>query len=159
MYPELQALIHEAEYQYLKASDLNNLSSHVSTLKDRLPGYKIIRDQEIPIFQGIADKLLNSFGVEKTKQIETAIRHWLLVNRYCAMAMLLNNHEFLEHRLLEWLTDIVQASNLSEIENTLYSMLVKQLNQSLSDVQMSYFEPFLTQAKNSLIKEGTALTS
>lgn len=158
MYPELQALIHEAEYQYLKASDLNNLSSHVSTLKDRLSAYKIIRDQEIDIFQGIADKLLNSFGAGKTQQIETAIRHWLLVNRYCAMAMLLNNQEFLEHRLLEWLTDIVQASNLSEIENSLYLMLEKQLNQSLSDVQMSYFEPFLTQAKNSLVNNRVLTT-
>ncbi len=151
MYPELQALIHEAEHKYLEVDDLETLSSHVSTLRDRLSAYQIIRDQEINVFQKVADKLLKSFGEENTKKIETAIRHWLSVNRYCAMAMLLNNHEFLEHRILEWLTDIVQAYNLSEIENSLYSILVKELNTILSDVQMGYFEPFLTQAKNSLV--------
>ena len=57
MYPELQALIHEAEFQYLNASNLNNLSHHVSTLQERFSAYQIIRDQEITIFQKISDKL------------------------------------------------------------------------------------------------------
>lgn len=107
MYPELQALIHESEHQYLQQSDLDKLTQEVSTLKQRLAVYRVLRDQEISIFQAIADKLLENLPQEKTRKIETCVRHWLLVTRYGAMAMLLNNPEFLEHRLLEWLTDIV----------------------------------------------------
>ena len=151
MYPELQALIHEAEFQYLNAGDLDQVTHHVNGLKERLAIYRFIRNQEIDIFQGIADKLLEVFPQHNPKQIETAIRHWLLVTRYCGMAMLLNNPEFLERRLLEWLTEIVTAHKLQNIENSLYSMLIGRLEKELSSEQMAYLEPFLSQAKQSLI--------
>lgn len=151
MYPELQALIHEAEFQYLQAEDLGQLSDHVSSLQDRLATYKIIRDQEIEMFQTVADKLLEIFPQQNPQQIETAIKHWLLVIRYCAMAMLLNNPEFLERRLLEWFTDIVKAHEVENIENSLYSILQAQLLENLSETQIDCLQPFLEQARNALI--------
>ncbi len=44
MYPELQALIHEAEFQYLNGEDLKRLSLEVSTLEGRISAYKILRE-------------------------------------------------------------------------------------------------------------------
>jgi hypothetical protein len=151
MYPELQALIHEAEFQYLQKKDLDQLSSHVSSLQEKLATYQILREQEIEIFQAVADKLLDLFPQKNPQQIETVIRHWLLVTRYCAMAMLLNNPEFLERRLLEWLTDIVNAHELQALENSLYSILEAKLSKNLTEKQVAYLQPFLVQAKNALI--------
>jgi hypothetical protein len=150
MYPELQALIHEAEFQYLNGEDLKRLSLEVSTLEGRISAYKILRDREITIFQTIADDVVAQFPQENLKKIETAIRHWLLITRYCSMAMMLNNHEFLEHRLLEWLTDIVQAHNSQTISSAIYSLLIIKLNNALSDDELAYIQPFLAQANDYL---------
>ncbi|BAQ64327.1 phycobilisome protein [Geminocystis sp. NIES-3709] len=157
MYPELQALIHEAESQYLQAEDLDKLTKEISTLKDRLTAYRILRDQEISIFQDVADQVVKLLPEEKTKKIETTIRHWLLITRYCGMAMLLNNPEFLEHRLLEWLTDIVQAHESQSISDCIYALLVEKLTQVLPDEGLEQIQPFLAQANNYLTN-ATALS-
>lgn len=73
MYPELQALIHEAEFQYLNEDDLNRFSCEISTLKNRIAVYKLLRDEEIKIFQEVADDLVAQFPKENSKRIETAI--------------------------------------------------------------------------------------
>jgi hypothetical protein len=150
MYPELQALIHEAEHQYLQADNLHKLTQEVSTLKDRLTAYKILRDEEISIFQEVADKAVKKLPDENTKKIETALRHWLLITRYCGMAMLLNNPDFLEHRLLEWLTDVVQAHDSQAISTTIYSLLVVKLEDELSEAGFQQIQPFLSQANDYL---------
>ncbi|WP_373480395.1 phycobilisome protein [Geminocystis sp.] len=151
MYPELQALIHEAEFQYLNGEDLNKLSLEVSSLKDRIPAYKLLRDEEINIFQDIADDLVAQFPRENPKKIETSIRHWLVIMRYCSMAMMLNNHEFLEHRLLEWLTDIIQAHQSQHLFTAIYSLLITKLNNVLSNDELAHIQPFLAQANDYLI--------
>lgn len=148
MYPELQALIHESEHQYLQQADLEKLAQEVSTLRQRLAVYRVLRDQEIPIFQSVADELLEKLPQEKTGKIETCVRHWLLVTRYSAMAMLLNNPEFLERRLLEWLTDIAQAHEYDVISENLHSLLLKKLDEVLEDEGINYIKPFLDQAQS-----------
>lgn len=148
MYPELQALIHESEHQYLQQADLDKLAQEVSTLRQRLAVYRVLRDQEITIFQAVADQLLEKLPQEKTRKIETCVRHWLLVTRYSAMAMLLNNPEFLERRLLEWLTDIVQAHEYQAISENLHSLLLKKLDEVLENEGINYIKPFLDQAQS-----------
>lgn len=148
MYPELQALIHESEHQYLQQADLDKLAQEVSTLRQRLAVYRVLRDQEITIFQTVADQLLEKLPQEKTRKIETCVRHWLLVTRYSAMAMLLNNPEFLERRLLEWLTDIVQAHEYQVISENLHSLLLKKLDEVLENEGINYIKPFLDQAQS-----------
>ncbi|MGI0482943.1 phycobilisome protein [Geminocystis sp. CENA526] len=150
MYPELQALIHEAEHQYLQADNLYKLNQEVSTLKDRLNAYKILRDEEISIFQEVADKAVKQFPQEDTKKIENVIRHWILITRYCGMAMLLNNPEFLQHRLLEWLTDIVQAHESQSLFPATYSLLIVSLGQVLAEEGLQHLQPFLSQANDYL---------
>lgn len=152
MYPELQALIHEAEFQYLNEDDLNRFSSEISTLKNRIAVYKLLRDEEIKIFQGVADDLVTQFPKENSKKIETAISHWLLIMRYSTMAMMLNNHEFLEHRLLEWLTEIVQVHQSHGIFEAIYSLLIIKLSNVFSDNELAHIQPFLAQANDYLVK-------
>lgn len=145
MYPALQALIHEAEHTYLQQSDLDQLLAETSTLRARLQVYRTLRDGEIDIFQSIADKLVSKLSDEKTHNLEHCLRHWLSITRYCAMAMLLNNPEYLDRTLLEWLTDIVQAHESQKISAVLYSLLIKKLEDELPD-GLPYIKPYLTQA-------------
>ncbi|MBF2055878.1 MAG: phycobilisome protein [Cyanobacterium sp. T60_A2020_053] len=154
MYPELQALIHQAEYSYLQSENLESLSAHVTGLQAKLKVYKLIRDKEIDIFQPVADKLLEKMSGVAQKDLETSLQHWLLIMRYASMAMLLNNPEFLERRLLEWLTDIVTVRQSREIDQAVYDSLLAQLAKVLpAPSGLEYIKPFLSQAKNYLIND------
>jgi hypothetical protein len=155
MYLELEDIIHQAEEKYLQDENLEVFSSHISSLRERMETYELIREGELEVFQAVANRLLEKFPKEKPVKIEQSLKHWLLITRYCAMAMLLNNPEFLQRRLLEWLTDIVKAHDLQVIENNLVNILLQELRGKLSEKQVGYFKPFVEQAKITLFDSET----
>jgi hypothetical protein len=145
----IQSLLYDADERYLIAGDINAFKSYTLSLSQRLETYELLRDKEIVIFQPIANQLLTSFPDQQ--DLERGLKNWLAVLRYCAMAMLLNNPEFLERRLLEWLTDIVRVHQSQGIDTAIYKALQKQLPQLLADKQYSLLQPFLAQAAASLL--------
>jgi hypothetical protein len=159
MHSNLTNLLHKAEDRYLGRSEIIPFKHHVRSLEQRLQTYKYLRDREVEIFQSVIDRFSkNTISLEvNPRLLEKAIKDWLLVMRYGAMAMLLNNHEFFERRLLEWLSDRVKAHSLQAIETELYQLLLAELKQLLSKEQYSAIEPFLIQAKTTLLE--TAILS
>lgn len=151
MYPDLQILIHEAEFNYLQKDDLEIFSEHIDNLQQKLEVYRLVRDREIEIFQEVANRLVAQFPSTQEKALESSLHHWLLIMRYAAMAMLLNNPEFLERRLLEWLTDIVQIRESQSIDVAVHSLLINQLGKVMNSPELKYLEPFLNQAKEYLV--------
>lgn len=154
MHSEIQTLLYKAEEQYLKPPELELFRHQATSLSQRLETYELLRDQEVAIFQPVADQLLENFPQEKQEKLERALKHWLSVLRYCAMAMLLNNQEFLQRRLLEWLTDLVQVSQTQAIDMTVYQLLQTRLKELLSEEQLAGVQPFLEQAEATLLGTG-----
>ncbi|MDJ0843946.1 phycobilisome protein [Crocosphaera sp.] len=152
MQKDFEILFYQAEDHYLSSSDLNTLKNSANSLKERLKIYKLLRDQEVPIFQFIADNLVESFPSENSQHLEKGLKHWISVMRYAAMAMLLNNPDYFRHRLLEWLTDIVQAQDMVTIETHIFENLKQGLEEMLSSEQMLLLNPFLEQAKVTLLE-------
>ncbi|MDJ0661438.1 MAG: phycobilisome protein [Crocosphaera sp.] len=152
MQKDFELLFYEAEDHYLPSSDLNLLKNSANSLKKRLEIYRVLRDQEVPIFQFIADNLVESFPDENTKCLEKGLKHWMSVMRYAAMAMLLNNPDYFRHRILEWLTDIIQAQEMVTIETHIFENLKQGLEEMLSSEQMELLNPFLEQAKITLLE-------
>ena len=152
MYPALQELIHQAESKYLQQDDLNNLQIEIARLRQRTLIYKTLRDQELTIFQDIADCLIEESSPENHLTIENYLHHWLRATRYCAMAMLLNDRDFLERHLLEWLTDILAVSQDQNISSKLFNLLLKKLGKVFSEKELEFLTPFLNQANNYLSK-------
>ncbi|OKH21057.1 phycobilisome protein [Hydrococcus rivularis NIES-593] len=155
MHTDFEALFQQAEDRYLQRMEINAFNLQVSSLAKRLETYKSLRDQEVVVFQPVADKLLETFPNENSKTLERALKHWLSVMRYCAMAMLLNNPEYLERRLLEWLTDIIKAHQMEAIEKHLYESLIFSLRQELPAEQFVLIQPFLAQAYKTLVGEAS----
>ena len=156
MYSELRTLLYDAESNYLQTPDIELFKEHIASLQERLKTYEILRDREIALFQPVADQLLVAFPAENPPLLERAVKHWLSVMRYCAMAMLLNNPEFLQRRLLEWLTDIVKAHKMTSVENRLYELLQGSLEKNLSESQLTLLNPFLKQAQTTLLSDKIA---
>lgn len=153
MHTDLSALLHCTQHHYLSQEEMGEFKNHIAQLRQRLEVYELLREQEIAIFQPIADQLEEAFSETNPQVLERALQHWISVMRYCSMAMLLNNSEYLQRRLLEWLTDIVQAHQLQEIEQYLYEFLQLKLSEMLTAEQLALLNPFLEEARNTLLRE------
>jgi Phycobilisome protein len=154
MHPEIEALLDQAENRFLKAEELMAFKRQVATLAQRLKIYEFLREKETSIFQPVANKLQEAFPDEKQETLERSLKHWLLVLRYCSMAMLLNDRAFLEQRLLDWLSGIVEAHQTQKIEATICSLLQTRLKELLSEQARAIVQPFLDQAQSILIGTG-----
>ena len=147
MHADFESVIYKAETNYLQLPEVQAFKDCLVSLSERLVVYECLRDRELEIFQPVAEQLIETLPGEKLEDLEMALKHWLSILRYCAMAMLMNNPEFLQHRLLEWLAPVINAHNLTTIEQTLYQCLLSQLKTVLSKQQLSLLQPFLAQVQ------------
>lgn len=152
MQKDFETLFYEAEDHYLPTADLNTLKNSADSLKQRLEIYRVLRDHEVPIFQFVADNLVESFPNENNQRLEKGLKHWMSVMRYAAMAMLLNNPDYFRHRILEWLTDIIQAQEMVTIEHHIFENLKQGLEEMLSPEQIQLLNLFLEQARITLLE-------
>jgi hypothetical protein len=157
MHSDFERFLQDAEDHYLQPSEIADFKQHVNSLKQRLQTYEQLRDQELTIWQPVAEQLQALCPNESSQRQEKALEHWIAALRYGAMAMLLNNPGFLQHHLLEWLTDIVQAHQLTDLEHQLSQLLETRLKEVLSDAQFLLMQPYLNQAQNNLV--GTPLVT
>jgi hypothetical protein len=152
MITDLDSLLYKAEAKHLESQDLANFKSQIFSLEKRLKLYELLSQKEVEIFQHIANQLINDFPNEEEAKIERALKHWLAVIRYCAMAMLTDNHLYLQHRILEWLPEQITAHQLQVIEKSLFNLLQKRLQKVITSEQFTILQPFLEQSKNTLLK-------
>ena len=152
MYPELEELADLAEERYLTQQEIETFKQHAASLAQRLELYETLRDRELDIFQPIANHLETTFPQEDQAVLEQALIHWLSVLRYCAMAMLTNNPEFLRSQLSTWFQGLSQTRNRQAIEGELYQNLQNHLKELLSATAHQLIQPFLDFAEDILLK-------
>ena len=158
MQSDIKDILYKAEEHYLQKPEIKDFQNSVASLAQRLETYECLRDQEITIFQPIAEQVERAYPEENPKLLEKALKHWLSVMRYSAMAMLLNNPEYLERQILEWLTEMVQAHQMQSVESTIYDSLLSRLEKVLSKQQLALMQPFLEQAQTTLLSEQDLIT-
>ncbi|NUN64100.1 hypothetical protein HCU40_04880 [Pseudanabaena biceps] len=151
MIPKIQELINQAQDRYLASDELGMMESYVSSLPDRLKLYKLIRDREIDILQAVADQVPSELPNITEQDLETGVRNLILVVRYCSMAMLLNDENFLKQRLLNWLEGIMSMRDMRRLNETLYKLLNQVMRQQLSPPQLAMIQPLITAAQVTLI--------
>ncbi len=148
---KIKDLIEQAQDRYLKSDELVLLDDYVKSLPERLTLYKLLRDREIEILQKVADRAEIELNKTDTADIESGIKNLILVMRYCAMGMLLNDENFLKQRLLRWLEQIMALKEMRQINDVLYKLLNQILRQELSTHQLSLIQPLITTAQVTLI--------
>lgn len=153
MQSDIKAILYKAEDHYLQKTEIKDFQNSVASLAQRLETYKCLRDKEIKIFQPIAEELVRAYPEQNPKLLEKALKHWLAIMRYSAMAMLLNNPEYLQRQILDWLKEIVQAHQMQSLENSIYDLLLSRLEKVLSQKQLLLIHPFLGQAQTTLLGE------
>ncbi|MEM6614254.1 MAG: phycobilisome protein [Cyanobacteria bacterium P01_C01_bin.72] len=151
MITDIESLIYQAEAEHLSSKDLGIFKSQILYLEERLQVYEQIRAQEAEIFQHVADQLLHNFPQQSEEKIKRALKHWLLVIRCCAMAMLSNEPLYLEQRILEWLPEQIAAHQMQELEQNLANYLLIRCKKVLGTESFSIIQPYLEQSKTILL--------
>lgn len=151
---KLDSLFESAGKPYLDANELTMLSQYVSSVPERIAVYRILRDQEIAIMQPIADALQQRTQEPEAK-VERSVRNGLMVLRYVAMAMLLDDGAFVEGRLQGWLPEMVQAHETQPLDQQLFQLLEQQLAKVLTPAQMNLLKPGLTKAQDLMLGDAS----
>ncbi len=147
MNPTLNALFDEPEKRYLQADELNLLSQYVASLPERVVVYRRLRDEEVSLMQQVADTLEGQFPGETPEKLTRTVQNGLLVMRYSAMAMLMDDDSLVTKRLQSWLPDMVAAYETQTLELALYDLIEQTLGQRLTPTQMGFFRPGLGAAR------------
>lgn len=152
MNTEITELVEQARARYLSTQELDLLADYIQSLPDRIDLYKLLRDREVEIMQTVADRSESELPSTALEDLEKAIMNLLLVMRYCAMGMLLNDQNFIKVRLLNWLEQIVaQYEQAHSLNAKLYKLLNQVLKQELSDQQLALMQPPIATAQLALI--------
>ncbi|HHP7246219.1 MAG TPA: hypothetical protein ACFE0H_16195 [Elainellaceae cyanobacterium] len=151
MHTNIESIFDDAENRYLKPDELGVLNQYVDSLPDRLDTYRHLRDQEVAIMQPVANQLEAQFPQASTQTLERSIKTALLIMRYCAMAMLLNDEAFLPTRLSGWFAQPIKIYNTERIDETLYQLLDRRLGDVLTPSQMNLIRPHLVLAQEILL--------
>lgn len=145
MQSNFEDFLRAAEDHYLQASEMNGFKQQIDALQDRLALYEVLRDQELAIFQVVANQLQKEAFTSTQVDQEKVLTHWISVLRYCAMAMLINQPEILANQLV-WLADAMNRDECSALNQKIRELLHQCLRSVLNEEQMALIESFLKQA-------------
>jgi hypothetical protein len=151
MHYPLECLFDDAENQTQCPLSLKDMHRYMQSLPERIKAYRILRDHEVEILQAAAQKLKLQFRHTSQPILERCLRHGMLVLQHCAMAMLMNDEQYLEERLLGWLRESSRLHATAEIDQLLYPYLRERLRQILSTRHVDLLEPFLKLAMTALL--------
>lgn len=152
MNTDLETLFAEAENRYLKPEELKGLTEYVESLPQRLETYSQIREKEVEIMQAVADQLPQYFPNSSVEDMERSIKNAMLMLRYCAMAMLINNDKLVQDRFVDWLSQSMAMYETQDLDKALYKLLNQQLMKSLKPDQIKLIKSPLILAQTQLLK-------
>jgi hypothetical protein len=149
---QLTEILTKSEDRFLTNAEVAVLENFVSSLPLRLSIYRQLRDREVMILQAVADRVAQELPNADEKDMEKAISSLMLVLRYCAMAVLMNNDEaFLKQRILRWLEQVSVAYDLRRINEVIYRCLNQIVTKEFAAEQLALLQPLLTTAQVTLI--------
>lgn len=150
MQSNFEDLMRAAEDHYLQTAEISQFKQQVAALQDRLAVYEAIRDQELVIFQAVADQLDQQTFLNSQTDVEKTLTHWISITRYVAMAMLMDQPEILEAQL-SWLSPLIGSDEFRSLNQQISEVLLTCLGSVLTQDQIGMIEPYLQQVSGMLI--------
>lgn len=153
MQANFEDFLRAAEDHYLQTAEISQFKQHVAALQDRLAVYEAIRDQELVIFQAVADQLEKVSFSNSRADVEKTFSHWVSMTRYVAMAMLMDQPESLEDQL-GWLSNLIGGSEFRSLNQKISEVLLSCLRSVLTPDQMDLIEPYIQQVSGVLVGQA-----
>ncbi|MBT9316128.1 globin family protein [Leptothoe spongobia] len=151
--PLSQHILRQLELQpdksYITAQQMSILSQYVGSLADRIRAYRQIREWEINLIQELVDRLPVE-AKKNTSALEQSIKQTILILRYAALGMLVDDTHLGRRRLEDWLPTMVEVYQTQAVDTLLHRSLNQQLPRLLTDSQFSMLKPPLEAAQQLL---------
>ncbi|MEM6254458.1 MAG: hypothetical protein AAF821_16195 [Cyanobacteria bacterium P01_D01_bin.156] len=145
----LRQLDLQSDKSYLTTEELTNLGRYVSGLSERVRIYRQLREQEVDLMQNVVDGLPADLK-ESTFSLDQSIRQAILILRYAALGMLVNDANLGKRRLEGWLPTMVEVYQTQSIDVLLHRALNQQLPTLLTASQVALLQPSLESAQQLL---------
>jgi hypothetical protein len=152
----LPLLFQQPSQGYLKPAELTLLGRYVGSLPERLKLYRQLRDQEPQIIQTLVDRLPPTLtpspqSSSSETQLEQSVKQLILVLRYAAMGMLIDDPEFARRRLQDWLPALIAAHQTEALDRALQQLLQQLLSRLLTESQLALLKPHIEAVKPLLV--------
>lgn len=155
MLTQISHLSLEAEGRYATASELAFLKDYLQSTSLRINAYRKIQRSEKQILSEIGRRsravnpeIFNKAGKDVSKTCE---RDRALILRHSATAVLINDTEYLQHRLLYWLKTIVTSFQEQKNASLTYEIMSQIVTNYLSEEEAILFEP-IWEMLNSIVQ-------
>jgi hypothetical protein len=147
MLSQLTRLSLEVDGRYATDEELLFLNDYMKSYSLRLQTYQKLQASEAAIVQQVLTKLrsldqslLKSGGEDISSKWK---RDTIRVLRYSAIAMLLNDSDTLQERLLFWMQTVMRAFGAQKSCDVTYQLMQVAVRQELTPLQASLFCPIL----------------
>ncbi|MCJ2541709.1 phycobilisome protein [Thermostichus vulcanus] len=148
-------LLQNAEGRYLHPNELKSLHDYVEGIPKRVRIYQVLQSKEselldrvIEKFQPMLPNLTRRHGVLAWERCR---RDLSMVWRYCCMAMLLNDEDYLRDKLLYWLETILKSFKMRDECKPAYKLMLDSLPYVFGSEESEMIRPYLILAKTMLV--------
>ena len=153
---QLIEMLNTAEGRYLNTAEQAAMREFVIGLEPRLTAMAEISTKESTIVERTVKDVFAAYpDIEKKykEAYKSCVRDETLVLRYCTMAMLRNDPQYLQDTLLTWMRTILKGVGFTPqfIEDT-YKTLERAASRELSAAAAELIRPYLLQCASSLSK-------
>ncbi|MEA5463119.1 hypothetical protein [Leptothoe sp. PORK10 BA2] len=149
----LRQLALKPDRSYLNAQEMNSLGQYVGSLADRMRAYRQLREWEVNLIQELVDRLPEDVQ-KNTAALEQSIKQTILILRYAALGMLVDDVNLGRRRLEGWLPTMVEVYQTEPVDTLLHHSLNQQLPRLLTDTQFALLKPPLEAAQQLLQTSG-----
>ena len=132
----------QPEKSYLTPADLASLGKYVSGLAERIRAYRQLREWEVNLMQELVDRLPTDLK-QNDHALEQSIKQAVLILRYAALGMLVDDVNLGHRRLEGWLPTMIEVYQTQAIDALLHRSLNQQLPRILTAPQVELLRPAL----------------
>jgi hypothetical protein len=147
MLTNLERLSVEVDGRYATPEELDFLKSYFETLKYRISAYQKIQKNESEIIHKIKDKLHANDPKIFIKGAVDFAPKWRLdtvrVLRYSALALLIDDPDYLQQRLLIWFATVLQAFQGKDLTRLTYQTMLEIVEKYLTPEENKLFLPLI----------------
>ncbi|MEO0868268.1 MAG: hypothetical protein AAFY17_07430 [Cyanobacteria bacterium J06642_11] len=139
----------QPDKNYLTHKELASLGKYVGGLADRIRAYRQLREWETNLMQELVNRLPAELQTDN-RALEQSIKQGVLILRYAALGMLVDDVDLGKRRLEGWLPTMVEVYQTQEIDAFLHRSLNQQLPRLLPVSQVALLMPALEAAQQLL---------
>jgi hypothetical protein len=157
MFTNLERLSVEVDGRYATSEELDFLKSYFQTFKYRISAYQKIQKNESAIMNQIQEnleKMNPNIFIQGSVNLKSKWRSdTIRVLRYSAMALLIDDPEYLRQRLLIWFSTILQAFKVKDLTQLTCQTMSDVIKNYLTPEENNLFLPLIELNSNTLCKK------